>query len=214
MVKNCHCGNTVSGGLLCLTHLGELLSELVQFLLQRSLLLLSGSHLVTNLTDLSGDASCNSNTSGLSCRNIGALCLKRGGESQLVSLNQTAQQLLDGLAWNWNWNSWSTKGESYWICLSPELLLVPWSQNFWRCVTGNVGLLFWPLPSVVTRGVDMTNLPVYLLNMWTIIKDGHCKHFWMSHRESTGVIMMSVWPWPRPLLNGFVEGQGSQVGQN
>ena len=63
---------------LCLTHLGELLSELVQFLLQRSLLLLSGSHLVTNLTDLSGDASCNSNTSGLSSCNIGALCLKQG----------------------------------------------------------------------------------------------------------------------------------------
>lgn len=91
MIKNCHCGNTVSGGFLslCLTHLGELLSELVQFLLQRSLLLLSGSHLVTNLTNLSGDASCNSNTSGLSSCNIGALCLKRGGESPLVSLNHT-----------------------------------------------------------------------------------------------------------------------------
>lgn len=56
-----------------LSHLGELLSELVQFLLQRRLLLLSGGHLVTNLTDLSGDASCNSNTSGFTSCNVGAL---------------------------------------------------------------------------------------------------------------------------------------------
>lgn len=36
-----------------LTHLGQLLSELVQFLLQRRLLLLGGCHLVTNLANLS-----------------------------------------------------------------------------------------------------------------------------------------------------------------
>lgn len=75
MIKNCHCGNTVSGGFLslCLTHLGELLSELVQFLLQRSLLLLSGSHLVTDLADLSGDSGGHSNTDGLASSDVSAL---------------------------------------------------------------------------------------------------------------------------------------------
>lgn len=63
----------------CLTHLGQLLSKLIQFLLQRSLLLLSGSHLVTNLTDLSRDTCCNSNTSGFSSGDISAL--KREGEN-------------------------------------------------------------------------------------------------------------------------------------
>lgn len=57
----------------CFAHLRELLSELVQFLLQRGLLLLSGSHLVTDLTDLSGDASRHSNTSGFPSSDVGAL---------------------------------------------------------------------------------------------------------------------------------------------
>lgn len=57
----------------CFTHLGQLLSKLVQFLLQGGPFLLSGSHLVPNLTDLSGDASCNSDTSGFSSGDIGAL---------------------------------------------------------------------------------------------------------------------------------------------
>ena len=56
-----------------LIHLRELLSKLVQFLLQGGLLLLSGSHLVTNLSDLSGDASCHSNANGFSSSDIGAL---------------------------------------------------------------------------------------------------------------------------------------------
>lgn len=57
----------------CLTHLGELFSKLIQFLLQRSPLLLSSSHLVTNLTDLSGDTCCNRNASGSPSGDIGAL---------------------------------------------------------------------------------------------------------------------------------------------
>lgn len=57
----------------CVIHLRELLSKLVQFLLQRGPLLLSGSHLVTNLTDLSGDTSCHDNTNGFSSSDIGAL---------------------------------------------------------------------------------------------------------------------------------------------
>lgn len=59
-----------------LTHLRELLSKLVQFLLQRGLLLLGGGHLVTDLTDLSGDASCHGNTSGFPSSNVGALNTK------------------------------------------------------------------------------------------------------------------------------------------
>lgn len=67
-------------------HLGELLSKLIQFLLQRSLLLLSGSHLVTNLTDLSGDTCGNSDAGGFSSCDIGALnrVLKEGENHQDV----------------------------------------------------------------------------------------------------------------------------------
>lgn len=57
----------------CHTHLGQLLPKLIQFLLQRSLLLLGGSHLVTNLTDLGGDARSYSNADGFSSSDIGAL---------------------------------------------------------------------------------------------------------------------------------------------
>lgn len=57
----------------CHTHLGQLLPKLIQFLLQRSLLLLGGSHLVANLTDLGGDAGSYSNTDGFSSSDIGAL---------------------------------------------------------------------------------------------------------------------------------------------
>lgn len=56
-----------------LTHLGELLSKLIQFLLQRRLLLLGGRHLVTNLSDLSGDTSGNCNASGFPGSDVGAL---------------------------------------------------------------------------------------------------------------------------------------------
>lgn len=65
------------------TDLGELLSELIQLLLQWRLLLLSGGHLVTNLTDLGGDSCCNSNAGGFTCSNVGPLtCFrfkKKGG---------------------------------------------------------------------------------------------------------------------------------------
>lgn len=78
-IKNCRSCDVFFEGLFCLTHLRELLSKLVQFLLQRGLLLLCGGHLVTNLTDLSGDASRNSNTSGFPRGDIGALSFKTGG---------------------------------------------------------------------------------------------------------------------------------------
>ena len=58
---------------ICVTHLGELLSKLIKFLLQRSLLLLSCCHLVANLTDLSGDTCRYSNASGFTSSNVGAL---------------------------------------------------------------------------------------------------------------------------------------------
>ena len=76
-----------------ITHLGELLPELVQFLLQRSLLLLGGGHLVTDLTDLSGHASCHGDTSGPSRSDIGALdrVLKRVGTNQWVGLSEIPQ---------------------------------------------------------------------------------------------------------------------------
>lgn len=53
--------------------LGELLSKLVQLLLQWRLLLLSGCHLVTDLSDLCGDTCGHSYTNGFSCRDVGAL---------------------------------------------------------------------------------------------------------------------------------------------
>lgn len=54
-------------------NLGQLLAELVQLGLQRSLLLLGGSHLVTDLANLSGDSGGNSNTDGLASSDVGAL---------------------------------------------------------------------------------------------------------------------------------------------
>lgn len=53
--------------------LGELLTELIQLLLQGGLLLLSGSHLVTDFTDLSGDCGGNHNSDSLASRNVSAL---------------------------------------------------------------------------------------------------------------------------------------------
>merc|ERR1711868_170383 len=53
-------------------HLGQLLTKLVQLLLQGSLDLLGLSHLVSDLTNSSGGTSANNNTSGLASSNIGA----------------------------------------------------------------------------------------------------------------------------------------------
>lgn len=52
---------------------GELLAELVQLLLQWRLFLLRGRHLVTDLSDLRGDAGGHSYTDGFSCSDVGAL---------------------------------------------------------------------------------------------------------------------------------------------
>lgn len=52
---------------------GELLTELIQLLLQGGLLLLSGSHLVTDFTDLSGDCGGNHNSDSLASSNVSAL---------------------------------------------------------------------------------------------------------------------------------------------
>lgn len=54
-------------------NLGQLLAELIQLGLQRSLLLLGGSHLVTDLTNLSADSGGNSNTDGLASSDVSAL---------------------------------------------------------------------------------------------------------------------------------------------
>ena len=54
-------------------NLGQLLAELVQLSLQRGLLLLSGSHLVTDLADLSGDSGGHSNTDSLASSDVSAL---------------------------------------------------------------------------------------------------------------------------------------------
>lgn len=54
-------------------NLGQLLAKLIQLGLQRSLLGLGGSHLVTDLADLSGDSGCNSHTNGLASSDVGAL---------------------------------------------------------------------------------------------------------------------------------------------
>lgn len=54
-------------------HLGKLLSELIQLLLQRRFLLLGGGHLVPNLPDLSRDAGCNDDTGGFSGSDVSAL---------------------------------------------------------------------------------------------------------------------------------------------
>lgn len=54
-------------------NLGQLLAELVKLSLQRGLLLLGGSHLVTDLADLSGDSGGHSNTDGLASSDVSAL---------------------------------------------------------------------------------------------------------------------------------------------
>lgn len=54
-------------------NLGQLLAKLVQFCLQRSLLLLGGGHLVTDLADLSGHSSGHSDTDGLASSDVSAL---------------------------------------------------------------------------------------------------------------------------------------------
>lgn len=61
-------------------NLGQLLAKLIQFGLQRSLLLLGGSHLVTDLADLSGHSSGHSYADGLACSDVCAL--QRGGEER------------------------------------------------------------------------------------------------------------------------------------
>lgn len=53
--------------------LGQLLAEFVQLLLQRRLLLLCGRHLITDFTDLRGNARSHYNTYGTACSNVGAL---------------------------------------------------------------------------------------------------------------------------------------------
>lgn len=54
-------------------NLGQLLAELVQLGLQRSLLLLGGGHLVTDLADLGGDAGGCNHANGLASSDVGAL---------------------------------------------------------------------------------------------------------------------------------------------
>lgn len=54
-------------------NLGQLLAELIQLGLQRSLLLLGGSHLVTDLANLSGDTGCHSHTDGFASSDVSAL---------------------------------------------------------------------------------------------------------------------------------------------
>lgn len=53
--------------------LGQLLAKLVQLGLQGGLLLLSGGHLVTDLTNLSGDSGGHSHTNGLASSDVGTL---------------------------------------------------------------------------------------------------------------------------------------------
>lgn len=65
-------------------NLGQLLAKLVQFGLQRSLLLLGGSHLVTDLADLSGHSSGHSYTDGLASSDVSAL--QRGEEERAQNL--------------------------------------------------------------------------------------------------------------------------------
>lgn len=65
-------GNTDQGD-----DLGQLLAKLIQFRLQGSLLLLGGSHLVTDLANLSGHSGGNSYTDGLASSDVGAL--RQGG---------------------------------------------------------------------------------------------------------------------------------------
>lgn len=66
---------------------GELLTELVQLLLQRRLLLLRARHLVTDLADLGGDAGADHDADGTACGDVGALNKKvrTGSEPILVS---------------------------------------------------------------------------------------------------------------------------------
>lgn len=54
-------------------NLRELLTKLIQFLLQRGLLLLCGSHLVTDFTNLSGYTSSDSDSNSLASSNVCAL---------------------------------------------------------------------------------------------------------------------------------------------
>lgn len=53
--------------------LGELLAELIQLLLQRRLLLFCGCHLISDLTDLCGNAGSDDNTYGTTCSDVCAL---------------------------------------------------------------------------------------------------------------------------------------------
>lgn len=79
------------------SHLRELLSKLVQFLLQGRLLLLGGSHLVTDLTDLSGHPGGHGDTSGFSSSDVGSLdddLQKLGSASQLFILILESTQVL------------------------------------------------------------------------------------------------------------------------
>lgn len=67
-------------------NLGELLTKLIQFLLQRGLLLLCCSHLVTDLTDLSGHTSSDSNSNSLASSNICALWVEVETNYLLVAI--------------------------------------------------------------------------------------------------------------------------------
>lgn len=53
--------------------LGQLLAKFVQLLLQWRLLLLCRRHLITDFTDLGGNARCDDNTYGAACSNVSAL---------------------------------------------------------------------------------------------------------------------------------------------
>lgn len=117
--------NAFSSG--CLTHLGQLLSELIQLLLQRSLLLLSGSHLVTNLTDLSRDACCNSNTSGFSSGDISAL--NREGQNDYEILWSARTK------WGETESHWHSEGTE---CPHKTMTFVVFSEMSWWISGGTV----------------------------------------------------------------------------
>lgn len=75
-------------------NLGQLLAELVQLGLQRSLLLLGGGHLVTDLADLGGDAGGCNYANGLASSDVGALQQQlEADERRQVQQRQTGDEL-------------------------------------------------------------------------------------------------------------------------
>lgn len=77
-------------------NLGQLLAELIQFSLQRCLLLFSGGHLVTDLTNLSGDSGGHGNTNGLASSDVSTLQWR---EKEKVRNRVVAEKRLRYLYW-------------------------------------------------------------------------------------------------------------------